>query len=131
MGSTERFFRGCLYRRAGSTPARPRGEGRATRETDSIVSTLRARRAGHGARARLATGESPVDSPSGEPSGAEIGLARPPRKRPAGPKKHNFTLLHILLSIITLCRQYEITPKKGLQSSRVQHNVYLVLRKRE
>ena len=60
-------------------------EGR-PRETDSIFSTLRARRAGHGARAsaRLATDGSPVDSPSAEASGAEICLAKPSRKRPAG-----------------------------------------------
>ena len=65
-------------RRAGLTsPARPRGAGGATRQTDLIFWTLKARRAGHGARARLATGGSAVDSPSAKPSGAEIGLARP------------------------------------------------------
>ena len=44
----------------------------------------------HGARARarLATDGSPVDSPSAEVSDAEICLARPSRKRPAGRKKH-------------------------------------------
>ena len=70
---------------------------RATRETDSFFSTLRACRAGHGARARarLATGWSPVDSPSAEPSGAEICLARPSRKRPAGRRKHYFTSLYM------------------------------------
>ena len=66
-----------------------------TGETDSIFSTLGARRAGHGAmtRARLATGGSPLDSPSAEPSGAKIGRARPSRKRLSGRKKHDFTLL--------------------------------------
>ena len=50
-----------------------------TRETDSIISTLGVRRAGHVARvrARLAAGETQVDSPSGEPSGAQIGRASP------------------------------------------------------
>ena len=87
-----------------TSPARPRGAGGATRETDSIFSALRARCAGHGARARarLATGGSPVDSPSAEPSGAEICLARPSRKRPAGRKKHNFTLLHVSTFLSTL-----------------------------
>ena len=53
------FFFEDVSRRAGFTsPARPRVAGGATRETDSIFSTLTARRAGHGARARasLATG---------------------------------------------------------------------------
>ena len=61
-----------------------------------FFSTLRARRAGHGAgtRARLATGGSPVDSPSAEASGTEICRARPSRKRPAGRKKNDFTLLY-------------------------------------
>ena len=66
-----------------------------TRETDSIFSTLGSRRGGHGARTRLAAGGSPVDYPSGEPSGAEIGRARPARKRPDGRQKHGFTLLYI------------------------------------
>ena len=47
-----------MCRRADFTsPARHRGDGGASRETDSIFSTLRARRAGHGARvrARLST----------------------------------------------------------------------------
>ena len=63
-----------------------------SRETDSIVSTLGARRVGHGARARvrLAVGGSPVDSPSSDPSGAEIGRARPARKCPAARKKTRF-----------------------------------------
>ena len=94
------FSLGCLYRRAGFTsPARHRGDGGATRENDSMFSTLRARRAGHGARARarLATGGSPVDSPSGKPSGAEIGLARPARKRPTGRKKTRFYFVARLL----------------------------------
>ena len=98
MGSTELFFFEDDCRRAGFTsPARPRGDGGASRETDSIFSTLRARRAGHGARARarLATDGSPVDSPSAEASGAEICLARPSRKRPAGRKKHDFTFMHV------------------------------------
>ena len=91
------FLQGYLYRRAGFTsPARHRGDGGASRETDSSFSTLRAHRAGHGARARvrLATDESPVDSPSAEASGAEIFLASPSRKRPAVRKKHNYTLLY-------------------------------------
>ena len=53
------FFQGCLPSRAGFTsPARPYGAEGATRETDSIFSTLRARREGHGerARVRIATG---------------------------------------------------------------------------
>ena len=41
----------------------------------------------------LATGGSPVDSPSGDPSGAEIGRARPAQKRPAGRKKHDYLSL--------------------------------------
>ena len=97
VGSTELFSFEDDCRRAGFTsPARPRRAGGATRETDSIFSTLRARRAGHGAsaRARLATGGSSVDYPSAEPIGAEICLARPSRKRPAGRKKHDFTLLY-------------------------------------
>ena len=63
-----------------------------------------ARRTGHGARARarLATGGSPVDSPSAEPSGAEICLARPSRKRSAGPKKHDFTWLYTPYTPTTL-----------------------------
>ena len=92
------LFRGCPSPRAGfTTPPRPRGAGGVTRETDSIFSTPGARRAGHGARARakLMAGGSPVDSPSGEASGAEVGRARPSRKRPAGRKKHDYTLLHI------------------------------------
>ena len=96
MGSTESFFFEDDCRRTDFTSrARHRGDGGASRATDSIFSTLRARRAGHGARARarLATDGSPVDSPSAEASGAEICLARPSRKRPAGRKKHNFTLL--------------------------------------
>ena len=97
MGSPELGFFEDDCRRAGFTsPARHRGDGGASRETDSIFSTLRARRAGHGARARarLATNGSPVDSPSAEASGAEICLASPSRTRPAGQKKHNNTLLH-------------------------------------
>ena len=108
MGSTEPLFFEDDCRRAGFTsPARHRGDGVATRETDSIFSTLRARRAGHGARARvrLATGGSPVDSPSAEASGAEICLARPSRKRPAGRKntilicytKYNHTIPYLSL----------------------------------
>ena len=80
MVSTELFFVEDDCRRAGFTsPARPREDGGASRETDSIFSTLRARRAGHGARARarLVTDGSPVDSPSAEASGAEICLASP------------------------------------------------------
>ena len=72
-----------------------------TGETDSIFSTLGARRAGHGARARararLAAGGSQVDSPSGEPSGAEIGPARPSQKRPVGRKKTRFYFVARLL----------------------------------
>ena len=80
MGSTEpgAFEDDC--RTAGFTsPARHRGNGGASHQTDSIFSTLRARRAGHGARARarLVTDGSPVDSPSAEASGAEICLASP------------------------------------------------------
>ena len=49
---------------------------------------------GHGPRvragARVAAGGSPVDSPSDEPSGAEIGRARPARKRSAGRKKNDY-----------------------------------------
>ena len=80
-----------------------------TRETDSIFSTLGARRGGHGARTRLAAGGSPVDSPSGEPSGAEIGRARPARKRPAGRKKHDFTLLYIYSTYITCLTSFTYT----------------------
>ena len=97
MGSTELGFFEDDCRRTGFTsPARPRGDGGATRETDSILSTLRAPRAEHGsrARARLATDGSPVDSPSAEAGGAEICLASPSRKRPAGRQKHNYTLLY-------------------------------------
>ena len=63
-----------------------------TTKTDSIFSTLGARGAGHVARPRAirAAAGSPVGSPSGEPSGAEIGRARPARKRPAGKKKTLF-----------------------------------------
>ena len=88
------FFFSRLCPRAGFTqPARHGGTGGVTRETDSIVSTLAARRSGHGARAkaRLAGSGYPVDSPSAEPSGAEIGPARPSRKRPTGRKKHDST----------------------------------------
>ena len=62
-----------------------------------MFSTLGARRAEHGARARarLAAGGSPFDPPKGEPSSAEIGRARPARKRTAGPKAHDFTLLFL------------------------------------
>ena len=70
---------------AGFTPpARHRGARGVALETDYIFSTLGTRRAGHGARARarLAAGGSSVDSPSGDPSGAEIGRAKPSRKRP-------------------------------------------------
>ena len=78
-------------------PARHRGDGGATRETNSIFSTLRARRAGHEARARarLAIDGSPVNFPSAEVSGTEIRIASPSRKRPADRKKHNCTLLYI------------------------------------
>ena len=70
-------------------------EGRPAKLTRFFL-TLRARRAGHGARARarLATDGSPVDSPSAEASGAEICLASPSRKRPASRKKHNYALLY-------------------------------------
>ena len=63
-----------------------------TRETDSFVSTLAARRAVHGARARarLAAGGSPVDSPPGELGGAKIGPARLWRKPPVGRNKTRF-----------------------------------------
>ena len=97
MGSTETFFsRMTVAERVSRRllgPAEP--EGRPAKLT-SIFSTLRARRAGRGARARarLATGGSPVDSPSAEPSGAEICLVSPSRKRPAVRKKHDFTLLY-------------------------------------
>ena len=62
-----------------TSPVRPRGTGGVTREIDSIFSILGARRAGDGARAtaRLAAGGSPVDFPSGEASGVQIGRARP------------------------------------------------------
>ena len=59
MGLSELFSRECLFPRAGFTsPAWYREAGGATSETDSIFSTLRTRRTGHGARARvrLATG---------------------------------------------------------------------------
>ena len=71
------------------------GAGGVTRETESNFSTLGARRAGHGARARarLAPGGSPVDSPSGKAIEGEIDHARPSQKRPAGRKEHDFTLL--------------------------------------
>ena len=91
MGSTELvFFEDDFVAEpvhvACSATRKRRGDPR----TDSIFSTLRARRAGHGARARarLATDGSPVDSASAEASGAEICLARPSRKRPADRKKH-------------------------------------------
>ena len=98
MGSTEHlFFRGLLCRRAGSmSPTRPRGAGGAIRETDSIFSTLRARRAGHRARARarLATGGYPADTPSAEPSGAEIAVRG--RREHGPPLEKNTILLFIL-----------------------------------
>ena len=74
----------------------PRGAGGSTRETELTFSTLRALCAGHGAMARatFATGKSPVDVPSAEPSGAEICLARPSQKRPSGRKIHNFSLIY-------------------------------------
>ena len=67
------------------------------RETDSNFSTLGARRAGHGARARarLAGGGPPVDSPSAEPSDAEIDRVSPARKPSAGRRSYDFTLLYI------------------------------------
>ena len=37
---------------------------------------------------------SPLDSSSSEPSGVNMGSARPSRKWPAGRKKHDFTLLY-------------------------------------
>ena len=89
MDRLDIVFRGWLCRRAGFTsPVRHRGDGGASHETESICSTWRARRARHGARARakLATDGSPVDSPSSEAGGADICLARPSRKRPAGRK---------------------------------------------
>ena len=81
----------CLAERVSS--AWHRVAGGVTRETDLIVSTLGARCAGHEARARarLAAGESPVIFPSVEPSSAEIGRARPARKRPVRRKKHIFS----------------------------------------
>ena len=104
MGSTEPFFFEDDCRRAGFiSPARHRGDGGASRETDSIFSTLRARRAGHGARARarLATDGSPVDSPSAEASGAEICLSSPSRKRPAG-RKNTILLCYIFFMNVGL-----------------------------
>ena len=88
-GPNEPFFFEDDSRRAVFTsPARHRRDRGASRETDSIFSTLKGRPAGHGARvrarARLATHGSPVDSPSAEAS-AEICLVSPSRKRPAGP----------------------------------------------
>ena len=72
-----------------------------TRETASIFLTLGARRTGHGAKAKasLATGRSPVDSPSGERSGAEIARAKPSRERPAGRKKHDLTFLYMSFAL--------------------------------
>ena len=109
MGSFEVFFFGDVSRREGFTsPARPRGAGGATRETDSVFSTLRARRAGHGARARarLATGGSPVDSPSYEASGAEIGHAR--RRENTPPVEKN-TILLCYIFHETSTNTYEIS----------------------
>ena len=97
MGSTELFFRRCPSLREFSRRllghAEP--EGRPAKLTQ-FCSTLRARRAGHGAmaRARLATSLSPVDSPSDDTSSAEICLAKLSRRWPAGRKKHDFTLLY-------------------------------------
>ena len=67
-------------------------------QSGTITFGLRAHRAGHGAkaRARLATGGSPVDPSSYEASDAEFGRSRPSREQPAGRKKHDFTLLYIL-----------------------------------
>ena len=96
MGSTELFFRRCPSLREFSRRllghAEP--EGRPAKLTQ-FCSTLRARRAGHGAmaRARLATSLSPVDSPSDDTSSAEICLAKLSRRWPAGRKKHDFTLV--------------------------------------
>ena len=105
-------------------PARQCGAGGVSRETDSIFSTLRARRAGHGARARarLATGGSPVDSPSAEASVAEICLAMPSRKRPAGRKKHDFTLLNDRYQVsstqCTIQRRFLLEPKSASKESK-------------
>ena len=111
VGSTELFSFEDDCRRAGFTsPARHRGDGGASRETDLIFSTLRARRESHGAkaRARLATDGSPVDSPSSEPSGAEICRASPSRKRPAGRKKHDFTLFYFVCRSCTGIETYSV-----------------------
>ena len=112
-GLSELFFSRMFPRAGFTSPARPRGAGEATRETDSIFSTLRARRAGHAARAwaRLATGGSPVDSPPAEASGVEICLARPSRKRPAGRKKQNYTVLYNH-TVLYLPRTYEYVHTK-------------------
>ena len=81
-----------LFHAACSAPQRWRDVPR----TDSIFPTLRARCAGHGARARarLTTDGSPVDSSSVEPSGAEVCHAMTSRKRPTGITKHSCTLLY-------------------------------------
>ena len=93
------FFQGCLPRISGFTlPARPRGAGGVTRETDKIdkiFSTFRARRVGHGERAkvRIATG-----GPRSIPRRARRAAQRSAwhGRRGNGPpvgKKHYFTLL--------------------------------------
>ena len=97
MGSTERFFSeddSVAERVSRRLLGTAKTEGRPAKMTRFF--RLGERRADHGARvrARLATDGFPVDSPSAEVSGAEICLAMPSRKRPAGRKKDNYTLLY-------------------------------------
>ena len=131
MGSTELFFSRMTLSQSGFTsPARPRGAGGPTRENDSILSLLRARRAGRGARARarLATGGFPVDSPSTEPSGAEICLARPSRNDPPV-EKNTILLCYTRFPSGTCLGEWR---KNELKSIRfVSYAYYIILRRYE
>ena len=87
------FFREWLYRRPGFTqPARHGGTGGVTRETDSIFSTLGARRAGHGARARarLAGGRVSGRFPVGRPERRRDRPVEPGAKNPRPSEKTRF-----------------------------------------
>ena len=96
MGLTDLVFseNGCIADRVSNTLLG--GAGGVTRELTRFFLTLGARRTGHGARARarLAVGGPSVNSPSAEPSGAEIGRPRPARKRPSG-RKDTILLCHM------------------------------------
>ena len=136
MGSPELGFFEDDCRRAGFTsPARHRGDGGASRETDSIFSTLRARRAGHGARRGRG---SPLAGPRSiprRPSRAVPRSALRGRRENAPPVEKNTNLfcyifihfVNIHMSFIFSTRKTCIVLKSGCSTARMPTSSLVLL----